>query len=96
MCEMKHPTCLHKNHGDGGKDRQIDKREESGKKIKEKELPKEWTESKQSNEITNEATSNHVVQDMNSTYSSTVMLVWLSKTNNPENEVLVYVSTYYG
>ena len=96
MCEMKHPTCLHKHHGDGGKDRQIDKREESGKKIKEKELPKEWTESKQSNEITNEATSNQVVQDMNSTYSSTVMLVWLSKTNNPENEVLVYVSTYYG
>ncbi len=51
---------------------------------KEKEKSKERTESKPTNE-----TSNRVVQDMNRTYTSIVIPVWLFTTRNPENEVLM-------
>ncbi|KAJ8342594.1 hypothetical protein SKAU_G00325220 [Synaphobranchus kaupii] len=91
-CKRKHPTCLHEDRAkeDGKKEQRDDERKESGKHIKEKERSKERTESKQTNGTLNEATSNRVVQDMNSTYTSTVIPVWLSTTSNPENEVLVY------
>lgn len=63
---------------------------ESGKYLKKNERSKERMESKQNSETSNEATSNQVVQDMNSTHTSTIMPVWLSTTSNPENEVLVH------
>lgn len=46
-------------------------------------------ESKRTNETSNEATSNRVVDDTR-TYTSTVIPVWLARKSDPENEILVY------
>ena len=91
-CKRKHPTCLHEDHvkDDGKKDHRADERKESWKQAKEKESSKEKTDSKQSNEASKEATSKRVVQNMNGTYMSIVIPVWLSTKSNPEHEVLVY------
>ncbi len=36
------------------------------------------------------ATSNRVVQDVNNTHTYTIVPVWVSTTNEPNHEVLVY------
>ena len=90
VCKGKHPTCLHEDRTKADGKYQVDRQRESGKHLKEKEGPKEWTESKESSEISNMATSNQVTQNRNSTYASTIVSVWLSTTKNPETEVLVY------
>lgn len=87
-CKRKHPTCLHEDRvkEDKRKEQRDDERKESGKHSKERER----TESKRTNDISKEATSNRVVQDRNTNYTSTVIPVWLSTTSNPENEILIY------
>lgn len=51
---------------------------------------KERTEFKETRETPVEATANGVVQHKRNSYTSTVVPVWLSTTNNPKHEVLVY------
>ncbi|XP_026224932.1 uncharacterized protein LOC113168143 [Anabas testudineus] len=91
-CKGKHPTCLHEDRTtrDVRKEQQIVKRTDSRNHVKEKERSVEAMQSQPSNEASNEVTSNRVVQDLNGTYTSTVVPVWLSTTSNPENELLVY------
>ncbi|XP_051816280.1 uncharacterized protein LOC127537608 [Acanthochromis polyacanthus] len=87
-CKKKHPTCLHEDRAkeDGKKEHWDGEQKEGGKHVKLKER----TEVKQTDEMPSEATSHRVVQDIDSTHTSSVMPVWLSTTSNPENEVLLY------
>nr|XP_021329350.1 uncharacterized protein LOC110439121 [Danio rerio] len=75
-CKGKHPTCLHEE-----RDKQIRKNKEGIKDTKE---------NKQSKEIPCETISHRVVQNNSSNLTSTISPVWLSTTNNPEHEILVY------
>ncbi|KAL3989127.1 hypothetical protein ACER0C_013445 [Sarotherodon galilaeus] len=89
-CKEKHPTCLHEDHERAT--RREKSSDEHGESVKNSKYAKstEGTESKHTPEPSNEATSNRVVQGMDSMYSSTVVPVWLSTSSNPENEILVY------
>ncbi|XP_037113011.1 uncharacterized protein LOC119126082 isoform X2 [Syngnathus acus] len=88
-CKRKHPTCLHENRPreDDRKEQEDGERKESGRRFKKKE---DLSESEEKEETPVEATANRVVQDKRSTYSSTVVPVWLSTASNPEQEVRVY------
>ncbi|XP_061154114.1 uncharacterized protein LOC133167369 [Syngnathus typhle] len=88
-CKRKHPTCLHENRPreEDRKEQEDGERKESGRRFKKKE---DLSESEEKEETPVEATANRVVQDKRSTYSSTVVPVWLSTASNPEQEVLVY------
>ncbi|KAL6459770.1 hypothetical protein MHYP_G00315290 [Metynnis hypsauchen] len=89
-CKGKHPTCLHEDRERANrKERGSDEHREDVKHS-ENNKSRERTEHKHTTEHSNEATSNRVVQGMDSMYSSTVVPVWLSTSNNPENEILVY------
>ncbi|XP_025999410.1 uncharacterized protein LOC113007157 [Astatotilapia calliptera] len=89
-CKEKHPTCLHEDRERAT--RREKGSDEHGESVKNSKYAKstEGTESKHTPEPSNEATSNRVVQGMDSMYSSTVVPVWLSTSSNPENEILVY------
>ncbi|KAL4001464.1 protocadherin Fat 1/2/3 [Sarotherodon galilaeus] len=89
-CKEKHPTCLHEDRERAT--RREKSSDEHGESVKNSKyaMSTERTESKHTPEPSNEATSNRVVQGMDSMYSSTVVPVWLSASSNPENEILVY------
>ncbi len=82
-CKKKHPTCLHED------------RTKETKKFPNSDQTKEKSQERnqrltQNKETTGDATSNRVVQDVNNTHTSTIVPVWVSTTNEPNHEVLVY------
>ncbi|XP_073667523.1 uncharacterized protein [Paramisgurnus dabryanus] len=82
-CQKKHPSCLHEDRIKEAK--RTPQSDQSKDKLMERK-----PESMQMKETTSEATSNRVIQDVINTHTSTIVPVWVSTTNEPNHEVLVY------
>ncbi|XP_052445763.1 uncharacterized protein LOC127987458 [Carassius gibelio] len=82
-CQKKHPSCLHED-----RIKEAKRTPQSGQsKEKLKERNPELVQNKDS---VSEVTSNRVIQDVNNTHTSTIVPVWVSATDEPTHEVLVY------
>lgn len=84
-CKGKHPTCLHQE-----RDKEVRKNKEGDKEQKESKGIKDMKEIKQSKETPNETISQCIVQTHSSNLTSTISPVWLSTTNDPDHEILLY------
>ncbi|XP_023204623.1 uncharacterized protein LOC111611627 [Xiphophorus maculatus] len=89
-CKGKHPTCLHEDRERANRKEKSNDEYAENVKVSKPTKSKEKTEHNHNVELSDEATSNRVVQGMDDMYSSTVVPVWLSTSSNPENEILVY------
>ncbi len=84
LCGKRHPTCLHQDRGK--------KDQEQGVRIKQERANENKGDKNQQSETIEmkQATSNRVVQEKSSTYTSSIVPVYVSTTMEPDKEVLVY------
>ncbi|XP_077360981.1 uncharacterized protein LOC144006149 [Festucalex cinctus] len=84
LCGKHHPTCLHQD-----REKKDQEREES---IKQEELNENKGDNHQQSEPTEtqQATSNRVIQEKGSIRTSAIVPVYVSSTNEPDKEVLLY------
>lgn len=68
----------------------VRKNKEGDKEQKESKGIKDMKEIKQSKETPNETISHRIVQTHSSNLTSTISPVWLSTTNDPDHEILLY------
>ncbi|XP_061887367.1 uncharacterized protein LOC133638596 [Entelurus aequoreus] len=81
-CQRRHPTCLHDNKFMERKKATPANSEDNSQDKVDTKVTKDEDKST--------AISNRVIQDTSSTLTSSILPVWVSSTNHPEKEVLVY------